>query len=147
MGCVDLDHPESGHDGPAGSGLESSDNFINTGFVEHYRLRVAIIERHRARTEDGPATYRRRLETRSSLPRRLTTGLSPGMGQLNAGHCPLGVNKSRNPCKRLSMLIPPDPHISRRNPSVRGDGRGLDHHQRSPADGTAAEVDQMPIAC
>jgi hypothetical protein len=63
------------------------------------------------------------------------------MRQLNAGNRSLGMHEPSNARERLDMLIPPDPHISGRNPAVRGDGRGLDHHQRRPADGTASEVD------
>jgi hypothetical protein len=147
VGGVDLDHLESGHYGSTSRCLESGDNLINTGLVERRRGWITVIEWYRTGTEDGPPTYLRRLQARSSFPGRLTTGLPSGMGQLNAGNRSLRMNKSRYARKRLDMLISPDPHIPRRNPAVRGDGRGLDHHQRRPADGTASKVDQMPIAC
>src|SRR5262245_15431549 len=79
-------------------------------------------------------------------PRKVATGLAPGVGDLDARDGPLRLNEAGDTGQRLDVLLAPDTHIAGGDPAVAGNGRGLDHHQRHPADGPTAEVDEVPVA-
>ena len=68
------------------------------------------------------------------------------MRQLNTGNRPLRVNEAGDAGQRFDVLIAPDAHVDRRNTPVAGDGGGLDHDQCRSAYGTAAKVNQVPVA-
>jgi hypothetical protein len=55
------------------------------------------------------------------------------VGELDAGHRPLGVDEPDDPDQRLDVLIAPDAEVAVDDPPVCGHGRGLDDHQRHAA--------------
>ena len=67
------------------------------------------------------------------------------MGELDAGHRPLGVDEPGDPGQRRDVFVVPDAEVAVSDPPVCGDGRGLDDHQRHPAGRPAAQVDQVPV--
>ncbi len=88
-----------------------------------------------ARLIDGP----------SARPGQIRAGLATGVGQLNRRHTPLLPDKCRDPFERLGMFIRPNPAIRRRYPPLRRDCGSFHTHQRRPADGTAAQMHQVPV--
>jgi len=67
------------------------------------------------------------------------------MGDLNAGHGSLGLEKRRNPLEREGVLPGPDARIPRAYAPFGRNGRGLDHDQGGPTHGTAPQVNHVPV--
>ena len=145
MGSVDLEHPEASPQGAPGGGLEGRDHLLDAGLVQRHRDRAALAERERAGADDGPASLPGRHQRASTFPGRLRAGLAPGVAQLDAGDRPLSVDEPRDTGQGLDVLVAPDSQVSRGDPAVAGDGRGLGHDQRRPAHRPAAEMDQVPV--
>jgi hypothetical protein len=72
-------------------------------------------------------------------------GLAPGVGQLNAGHGALGSDKARDALQRGDLFVVPQAQVFGGDTALGGDGGGFGEYQPGTADGTAAEVDQVPV--
>src|SRR5260370_6439243 len=90
---VDLDDAEPCRQRPVDGGLEGVDDPFDASLLEGNRRRVPFVERNRAGAYDGPAPRLGRFKPGPALPRLFTTGLPPGVGQLNAGTGPLRMNE------------------------------------------------------
>src|SRR4051812_9863227 len=55
------------------------------------------------------------------------------------------MNEASDASQRLDMLISPDAHVTRGNPTAALDGRGFDHDQCYAACGSTPQVNQMPV--
>ena len=78
-------------------------------------------------------------------PRPIGAGLSPCVRQLDTRNGALGSNEAGDALQRLDLLIVPQTKVLRGDAPVGRDRRGFGEHQSGPADGTAAEVDQVPV--
>src|SRR5262245_14496147 len=120
---MNFDHPESGCNGPFRGGLERGNDLADARVVQRNWPRAAVVDRDWAGTHHRPAALFRS-EDSAAFPGRVTTGLSPGMSQLDTRHGPLRMNKSHDARQRLDVLLAPDTHVARRDsPLARHGGR------------------------
>src|SRR5258708_2280763 len=80
-----------------------------------------------------------------ALPRPVGAGLAPGMGDLNAGHCPGGLNRPDDGRKRLGLPVIPQSRVTWGDPAFRGHRRGLGDHQPRSAARQLGQVHVMPF--
>ena len=80
-----------------------------------------------------------------AFPRLGDAGLATGVGELDAGDGPVLLQEASDPGERLHMVIEIDAAVGGADPTFRRNRRGFDHHQPSAADGTRAEMHEMPV--
>ena len=67
------------------------------------------------------------------------------MRELDARNGALALDEAGNAGERRDMLVAPQPHVARRDAAVARDGGSFDHDETDAADGTAAEMDKVPV--
>ena len=80
-------------------------------------------------------------------PGAVGAGLTPGMGQLDAGYSALGANKAGDALQGFNLLVVPQAQILGSDTAFGGDGSGFGKNQPGAANGTAAQMDQVPVIC
>ena len=145
VGRVHLDELETGGQRPSDGLLERRHDVVQSRLVEGDRRRIPFAERNGTRPDDGPAPALRCLQSGAAEPGNIAARLAAGVGQLNAGDCSLGMNEAGDARQGLDVLVAPNAHVLRRDSSLGGDGRRLDHDQSDAACRPAAQMHEVPI--
>src|SRR5262249_32780357 len=141
---VDLDDVKSGLHRSTGGFSECSHDTFDSLFVERFRKRIVVRKPDRARSDRFPASPRL-ADFLAAFPRWRRTSLPARVSELNAGRRSLAVKKPGDPREDFDVLIFPEAEILRADAAFRGDGGGFGEYQTSASDGTAAEMDEVPI--
>jgi hypothetical protein len=106
---------------------------------------ISFVERKRTGTNHRPAALRGCLQEGAAFPGQIATRLASGVGQLDTGHSAFSMQKAGDACQRFGVPVVPDAHIARRDTAIARHRRGLDHDQSGAADGSTAQMDEMPV--
>ncbi len=149
MGGVDLDHLEAGRQGAAGRGdelLADADHLLG---AQGARGRPAVGERDGAGCDRLPGRLARTLGLRRHRPlaleRTMGGGLAPGVGDLDAGNRALRLQQGRDAGQGGLLFVIPQPDVAMADAAGRLNAGRLDEDQGCPAEGEAAEVDEVPV--
>ncbi len=145
VGHVEFDHLKARHPGPAGRRQRTAPTMTSRSAV------VSSSGSGMARGE-GEGARRQRLPTaglgterRAAAPGGIGGCLAPGVGELDAGHRPLLGDEAGDGGEGRGVGVGPDAAVVGTDPPLGADGARLDHHQPGPADGPAAQMDQVPV--
>ena len=144
MRHVQLEHVEAGRFGVPGGAHEIVPDPVHVGAVHlARRLRFRLVGKRRRRDQIPVAGFQRVVH---ALPAELRRALAPRMAELHAKlGAGLRVAEIHDALERVALRFVPQPRASRRNARF-GRGAGhLDEHQARAADGTAAEMHQVPV--
>ena len=86
------------------------------------------------------------LERFAAFPGAGRAGFAPRVRELDARDGAVRRNCVHDARQNVDVRIIPDTEILGGDAAARRDGRGLRHHQRGTAHGTAGEMHQMPVA-
>src|SRR5215207_8443803 len=67
------------------------------------------------------------------------------MRELHAGHRAMLLDEAKDARERLDVIVKIDAEIRGTDPAIRGDSSRLGQHETGAADGTAAQMDHVPI--
>jgi len=141
---VKLDQFEAGGAGAAGGLYELTHHGVDVIARHLTRRRRRRREGNWAGSDRLPSPFGRGNRP-ISVPRSIGRGFAAGMGKLNPGDGALYFDKPNDRSKCLRVGVGPDAAVERRDSPDRRNGGGFHHHQSRPADGPAAEMDEMPI--
>ena len=116
----------------------------NAGFVEFARRAIAFVERDRAGGDCFPAP----LSSGNWAPPSCGTRqlpLRPAWASWIAGTAPIRLMNAAMRASDGDMVVAPDSEVAGRDAALSGDGGGFGNHQAGPADGAAAEMDEVPV--
>jgi len=142
---VNFHHLETRGERTFGSGDEVSDHLLDLRFVQLPRLGVLRVKGNRRWTYRYPTTVLRLDAAMLADPRPMGAGLAPSVGQLDASHRALGGDKTGDALQRFDLLVVPQAQVLCRDAAIGSHGGGLGENQPGAADGTTAEVHQMPV--
>jgi hypothetical protein len=80
-----------------------------------------------------------------ALPRALHASLASGVRELNRCVCALPVQEVHDPGERGNVVVLPDAEVVRGDSSFGKDGGGFREDEACTSDGTAAQMDQVPV--
>ena len=144
VGHVHLRHFEPALQAPPRGVGELPHDRVDLAAGHLARRRVLLIERDAAGRDRLPPAMRRR-DRPAAVPRTVGRGLPPRVRQLDRRARARAADELRDPPECLAVRRRPDAAVPGRDPPLRRDRRRLDHHHPRPADGAAAEVDQVPV--
>src|SRR5579864_930687 len=113
-------------------------------FIESDRIRIIVRESHIAGRHGNPSSPRYG-NLLSAVPRPSGAALSPCMRQLNSSYPALAVDESRDAREHFDVLVFPNSQILRADARFGQYGRCFSEDERSPADGSTAEMYEVPI--
>src|SRR5688572_18635686 len=111
MGKMALDDLKTRLQRPPCGGAECFDGAQQVRLVHFTGRLPAIVERHRARTEQRPFAIP--IERSVAFPGPETRTLAPAMGELNAGDCPMLTHEVDQPSQSCDVIVGPDTEILR----------------------------------
>ena len=103
--------------------------------------RVGFIERQGRRGDGLPGTFGQRT---TAAPGNVRTGLAAGVGELDTRDGALGLDIGRDAGPRGDVIVLPDAGAAGSDAAVWMDGGGFGD-DRAGADGSGAQVDQVPV--
>jgi hypothetical protein len=78
-------------------------------------------------------------------PDRPEGRLAAGMTELDGGRGACSADEPVHPRVAFDLCVVPEPRIARRDASFRCHTCGFEHHQRCAAQGSCAEMDEVPV--
>lgn len=124
--------------------LSDAANFFARDFA---RLRIILLKFDGARREDvRPAAILRRDCALLCRPGTIGAGFASGVGKLNARDAALFVNEVDNTGKSFGVAIAPNAKVLRTDARFSQNGGGFAKNDRGASYGTAAKMDEVPIA-
>ena len=142
VGRMYLDGVEPGFEGAVRGRHERGDDLGQLLGRQRPRCCVARVPRA-ARPHRRPAALRGR-DAALPAPRTVGRCLVPGVRQLDPGHRALALDERHDRGPGLHLVLGPQPGVLWADPALGNHRGGLGHHERCPAAGQAAEVDQVP---
>jgi len=144
VGGVNFDEVEACGAGAVGGGNEVGDDLVHAGAVECGGDGVGIVEANGGGSDGLPAAFGGG-DGAIGLPWNGHAGFAAGVGELGAGVGAVLVQEGGDALELGSVLVLPDAEIAGSDAAFRADGVGLGDDQGGAADGTAAEVDEVPV--
>src|SRR6185437_5919628 len=142
---VNLEHAEAGVQGTARAVRERPHDILNSGDIERVRSLITGGERDGTRCDDRTPAAFKGVDRLVALPWRRGARLAPCVRKLDARHRTLLRDERRDARKEIDVRVLPDAEIVGGDAAVRRDGRGLGEHEPGAANGTGAEVDEVPV--
>lgn len=127
-----------------GGGDEVGDDFIHASAVEFGGAGVVVVEANWGWSHGLPTTFGGR-NGAVFVPWNRHRGFASSVGELGAGVGAVLVEKGGDALEFGDMLVFPDAEVGWGDAAFRADGDGFGDDQRGPADGTAAQVDEVPV--
>ena len=145
MGGMDFHHFETCGQGALGGGHKVGNHLSDLPFIQLPWRGVLRVEGDGRRTYRHPAAVFGLDAAMLADPWPMGAGLAPGMGQLNACHRPLGADKAGDALQRFNLGIVPQAQVLGGDAAISGHGGGFGKNKPGTANGTAAQMDQMPV--
>lgn len=152
VGAVDLNHVESGLDGPLGRLAKGRHHGGDVVLGHLPGLGEPVAELARGGCPDvvgPPAKLRRGRGAAAPLPgrdpRRHGARLAARVGELDAHFLPLGVGKGDDAAQGRDLAVLPQARVLGGDAAVGHDGRGLDNGQGAAAQHKLRQVGKVPV--
>jgi hypothetical protein len=144
VSAVNFDNVEAGCGGTLRGLRKGANDGSNPREIEGLGHCVLGREGDGAGGDGLPATLFRRQQA-LAIEGRSHAGFAAGVGQLNSGTSPLGVDEAGDLRKFGDVVVFPDAQIAAGDAAFREHGGSLKHHETSAALGAAAEMYEVPI--
>jgi hypothetical protein len=145
VGGVDFGEEETGGGGTMGGGGEVGEDLVHAGAVEGVGERIVGGEALGGGADDtGPTTVGGAGGVGGG-PGWEGAGLAAGVGELDGGDAAVLLEEGGDAGEHGNVIVGVDAEVAGGDAAFRADGCGFRHDGAGTADGTAAEVDEMPV--